>query len=269
MPRGTSVTWSRRAFTLIELLVVIAIIAILAGLLLPVLNRAKQRAMAVECINNQKQLLIAWILYASENNDTLAYNVPGSSSHSGGWVDGLMSWNNNSSENTNYALMLQGQLGKAARNPGIYHCPADKSVAPGLGYDRVRSISMDFSVGDKSATGQHVKTYDDKWPNFLKMGDFKHGDMTWVFDDEHPDSINDGFMCVPDADGDANVWGDLPASYHNEAGGFGFADGHAEIHKWQSASTLHPITHNTSWLPLPAGSDTHDIFWVEQRMSPQ
>ena len=255
------------AFTLIELLVVIAIIAILAGLLLPVLGRAKAKALGTQCISNQKQLLIGWIMYAGDNSDTLAYNVPGSTSNKGGWVDGIMSWTANSPDNTNVVLMMQGQLGPYAKNPGVYHCPADKSDAPGYGQARVRSISMDFTVGNKSSTGGNGLTYPEKWTNFLKMGDFKHTDMTWVFVDEHPDSINDGFMCVPTSNGDTTIWSDVPASYHNEAAGFGFADGHVEIHKWQSQSTLHPVMKNSSWLPLTAG-DLKDIYWVQQRMSP-
>ncbi len=268
MFRNGGVVKTLRAFTLIELLVVIAIIAILAGLLLPVLARAKAKAYAVQCISNEKQMLIAWNLYASDNSDVLAYNVPGSSGHLGGWVNGIMSWSV-STDNTNYALMMNGQLGPYTKNPNIYHCPADRSMAPGYSMPRVRSISMDFTVGDKSSNGLHQTTYADRWPNFMKMGDFKHTDMTWVFVDEHSDSINDGFMCVPTADGDTTVWSDVPASYHNEAAGFGFADGHAEIHKWQSPSTLHPVVNNDSWLPLSTGGDTKDIFWVEQRVSPQ
>jgi prepilin-type N-terminal cleavage/methylation domain-containing protein/prepilin-type processing-associated H-X9-DG protein len=268
MSRNGKVVRTPRAFTLIELLVVIAIIAILAGLLLPVLGRAKAKAYAVQCISDQKQMLIAWNLQATDNSDVLAYNVPGSSGHLGGWVDGVMSWSV-STENTNDVLMLQGQLGPYVKNPLIYHCPADRSMAPGYNLPRVRSISMDFTVGDKSSNGTHNVTYADIWPNFLKMGDFKHPDMTWVFVDEHSDSINDGFMCIPTSDGDRTVWSDLPASYHNGAAGFGFADGHAEIHKWQSPSTLHPVVNNASWLPLNAGADTSDIFWVEQRISPQ
>jgi len=140
-------------FTLIELLVVIAIIAILAAMLLPALARSKAQAQGIQCMSNNKQLILAWNIYASDFRDGLPYNNPGDMGV--GWVNGEMSWGN-SSDNTNTALMMTGQLGIYAKNPGIYHCPADQSVATGMKAPRVRSCSMNFAVGDKSNTGSHT-----------------------------------------------------------------------------------------------------------------
>jgi prepilin-type N-terminal cleavage/methylation domain-containing protein len=261
----------RNGFTLIELLVVIAIIAILAALLLPALGRAKQQAQGVQCMSNSHQLLLAWILYASDNKDVLAANVPGFDYENcyGGWVDGWIDTSPLWPDNTNWAWMLgqanpakgdpvnTGAIGTYAVNAGIYKCPADPSIALGYGVPRVRSYSMNFAVGDKSTDGSQEPIYGDYWPNFFKMNDFTVASQTWVFSDENPNSIDDGFQCAPTMDKDTTVWGDFPASYHVGACGFAYADGHSEIHRWQN-------------LPWPAERSPYtDLRWLESRCSPQ
>ena len=254
----------RGGFTLIELLVVIAIIAILAALLLPSLASAKKEAQGTQCKSNSRQLLLAWTLYAGDYRDVLAYNIGANTpaENSGGWVNGEESgaWGNN--DNTNWVFMLQGQIGPYAKNAGIYHCPADPTMAVGFRYNvpRVRSYAMNFAVGDKSAIGAQLAIYPGYWPNFFKMSDFKLATKTWVFSDEDPSTLNDGFECPPSQDGYTTgtmVWSDMPASYHNGAAGFAFADGHSEIHKWQ----------NRPWTPESAPYT--DLRWTESRCSPQ
>ena len=265
---------SPAGFTLIELLVVIAIIAILAAMLLPALARSKQQAQGVQCMSNTKELLLAWTLYSGDFREILPFNVPASTGNSGGWVNGIMSWGN-SSDNTNTALMMSGQIGGYSRSPGIYHCPADTSVAAGQTMNRVRSVSMNFAVGDNSPTGSHDEIYDPAyspepgiWGHFLKTSDFKVPSLTWVFNDEHPDSINDGFQCTPTSGDDTDEWGDIPASFHNGAAGFAFADGHSEIHAWAQHQTDHPVERTANWLPYPGTYPFTDLLWVEDRLSP-
>ena len=118
---------------------------------------------------------------------------------------------------------------------------------------------MNFCVGDKSLTGARTAVYNDYWPNFFSMKDFIVASKTWVFCDQDPSSINDGFMVPPTSDMDITTWSDIPASYHNGAAGFSFADGHSEIHKWQD-------------LPWNNSSDSPpytDILWTESHCSPQ
>jgi prepilin-type N-terminal cleavage/methylation domain-containing protein len=249
-------------FTVIELLVVIAIIALLSGLLLPVLARTKVRAQAIQCLSNGRQLTIAWHLYAANNNDLLVYNnrVGGA----GGWVDGTMTWAS-SPDNTNLTLLANALLGPySGGNLGIYHCPADRSIGAGMTAPRVRSISMNAFVGNQ---GPGVKRLTSTNTQFVKLGDFRAPDMIYVFVDEHPDSINDGFFV---GQGDVpNQWTDLPASYHDGAGCFSFADGHSEIHKWVDAITLQPIRkEDHAGLPLNAPlAQRHDTAWAWARMT--
>jgi len=225
----------KRAFTLIELLVVIAIIAILAGMLLPALSKAKAKGQQTACLNNLKQLQICWTMYADDNREFLVSNDPNVGPGSHTWILGYMQANN--PDSTNRTLIEQGTLFPYNRSTAIYRCPADlgRSTFGGKKYQRVRSYSMNgYMAGvDVGLVFLNQKGYKVN----KKTDDLSSPPpaQAFVFLDEHQDSIDDGhFGFGPEGD----VWMNLPAMWHNNGCSFSFADGHVELFKWRDPRTL-------------------------------
>jgi len=259
-------------FTLIELLVVVAIIAVLAGMLLPALAKTKATAKGILCINNTRQLTLAWFLYSDENNDGLVYNLGDDRnkravvrSQEGNWVNNVMNWELDP-DNTNQAFINQAKLAPySGRCRIIYKCPADKvlsDVQKRAGWTaRVRSFSMNAMVGDAGESLRDgINVNNPEYVQYLKLSAIRRPERIFVFLDEHPDSINDPAFAVP---GTKATWDDVPASYHNGGCGFSFADGHSEIKKWRDPRTM-PALRRGQVLqlnqPLP---NNQDVVWLQ------
>lgn len=276
--RGLAAQSGPGGFTLIELLVVIAIIAILAGMLLPALSKAKAKSQGVQCMNNHRQLLLAWRMYVDDNRERLPYAY-GSTTEAKkyAWVTGDLDFSGANASNFDTKVDLEKSLlwpycGKAA---GIFRCPADKSTVKatvgeykGQFKPRVRSMVMNNWVGGNGDDPTKPWGFwgDGKYRVYQKFNDMINPGpaSTYVFLDERKESINDGYWVVemlgyPNPAQTKIV--DYPGNYHNRAAGFSFADGHAEIRRWVDDRT---VPETVKQLNIPSANN-RDIVWLWER----
>lgn len=301
-------TWGmktrQRAFTLVELLIVIAIIAILAAMLMPVLNKAQQRALNIGAVNNIRQLAVAWKMYSTDNNNYLPPDRDGEKYPA--WCAGQMrntaAYSTAPSINkapyvgvqdyTNTALLLDTRysvMGSFISNPRVFLDPGDQSTwqdpsSPRFG--RVRSFSMscafdvNFKLDGDFLGGQGGGAPSSPWRHYQKESDMlapSPADL-WVFLDEHPDSINDGCfdLEMPNSGGLGGLqthYIDMPAAYHNGACAFAFADCHAELHRWIYPGVFPLVNWDVEQTSAPIAamsqniSSNPDFLWLTSHTS--
>jgi prepilin-type N-terminal cleavage/methylation domain-containing protein len=276
---------AREGFTLIELLVVVAIIAILASMLLPALTRAKCKAKGITCLNNHRQLAMAWRLYTEDNRDVLIYASGSTAAFNpkeSVWMTGNMDFLPSNASNYDPSVdIYKSPLWPYWKSLNVLKCPEDTSyvIINGTNAPRVRTMVMNLYLGGFGGTVGNLFN-DQQWELFRKQSDLNIQPgpaKIFVFTDEREDAINWGNFYVDMAGAPTlttpgnealTVMQDIPSYYHCGSCSFSFADGHSEIKKWRDPRTMSPpLAHQTlTFTGSGAVSQprNHDITWLQQ-----
>lgn len=267
----------RNGFTLIELLAVLTTLAILAALLLPALAHTRQNSQVIQCQANQRQLAIAWMMYARENSDKLVpvgslANQPGTLFENpltdpqlrpGGLLAQFCPGNLQDAGMVRYYTnwILAGLIYPYLQTTAVYKCPADQSkcpfgVSPNFSVPSERTYSVNCYVGG-------MQWWDHSFKRYLKLSDMDRPGpaKTWVFIEESSASVDDCFFANDPAI--PNLWYNSPAVLHGNASVLTYADGHSEAHRWTDGNMIG--VKNPQVPPgtnVPADPNSGDLQWL-------
>lgn len=269
-----STSCDRRAFTRTELVALVSVAAILLSLAVPAFGRNLTGARVIECLANKQELMRAWAAFAGDHDGTVPGVGIGLSTSTTNylpempWARGTMSWDSGA-DNTNVLRLtdpIQASLAPYLnRKITPFKCPADVYQSPiqkARGWTRLRSVSANAAVGPGTDNGLLDPAF---YRHITKVSEFTTPPPadTWVYIDEHPESINDTVFYPPSS---SLQWVDFPAGYHDRAAGFGMADGSAQMHRWLSPRTVPPVTYNNFFPPnVSTPDDRADVAWVRNR----
>lgn len=262
-----------RAFTLAELVAVLAVIVLLGSLRWVARANATGQSRVAYCFDNQRQLTLAWLMYAAENGDRLAGNLDGGDAQSQSntnrnWCVGWLDFSGGSA-NTNVSLLTRGQMGRYTRTPRVYKCPEDTSLSRGrTGFPRVRSVSMNGYIGERAGP------FSSGYRQFRRLSEIVDPApaKAFVFIDEREDSINDPlFQISMDSYSplrpSAYAIVDYPADWHNRGTTLSFADGHVELWRWRDERTM-PLHRPGVLMPLNIPSPNNpDVARIQESTS--